>query len=283
MMFNIEIGKKYNKLTVLEFSCTKIRKVKNENRKEHYYKCQCDCGKIKDIVSWRITGGYTQSCGCMRNYSKKGIKKEKKFYKQNNKKYLYDLYYKEGQKYTLQKDKKAYTVWMAILSKCYRNNKFCYKNVEICEEWWDFQNFAKWYYNNYYQLGNESMDINKNILVKNNKIYGPKFCMFVPQSLTTLLNNRKQNRGNTPIGMSKFIYKRKIHEGESIWYSVRFRKKNKMTSFGSYYDPETAFQVYKTEKEKYIKEVADEYAKKYSQFPKKLYDALYRYKIEMED
>ena len=45
---------------------------------------------------------------------------------------------------------------------------------------------------------------------------------------------------------------------------------------------EEAFQYYKTFKENYIKQVADDY---YSQglIPKKLYDAMYRYEVEITD
>ena len=41
-----------------------------------------------------------------------------------------------------------------------------------------------------------------------------------------------------------------------------------------------AFLCYKTEKEKYIKEVADEF-KPY--IPQKLYEAMYNYKVEITD
>ena len=43
---------------------------------------------------------------------------------------------------------------------------------------------------------------------------------------------------------------------------------------------EEAFKSYKTFKEKYIKQVADEYKDK---IPKKLYDAMYRYEVEITD
>jgi hypothetical protein len=47
-----------------------------------------------------------------------------------------------------------------------------------------------------------------------------------------------------------------------------------------YDTPEEAFHAYKTAKEAYIKQVADEYKDK---IPKKLYDALYAYTIEITD
>lgn len=44
-----------------------------------------------------------------------------------------------------------------------------------------------------------------------------------------------------------------------------------------------AFNIYKSSKEKVIKEVADYYKNKYPKFPKKLYDALYAYEVEITD
>ena len=55
---------------------------------------------------------------------------------------------------------------------------------------------------------------------------------------------------------------------------------NKNKSVGSFDTPEEAFQAYKTEKENYIKEVADKYKNLISQ---KVYQSLYNYQIEITD
>ena len=57
-------------------------------------------------------------------------------------------------------------------------------------------------------------------------------------------------------------------------------KKFKKVYLGSYNTPEEAFNVYKEFKERYIKEVADYYKE---QIPQKLYDAMYRYEVEITD
>lgn len=56
--------------------------------------------------------------------------------------------------------------------------------------------------------------------------------------------------------------------------------KGKRVSLGYYNNIEEAFQTYKNFKEKYIKEIADEYK---NLIPNKLYKALYNYKIEIND
>ena len=47
--------------------------------------------------------------------------------------------------------------------------------------------------------------------------------------------------------------------------------------------PEEAFHAYKTEKEKYIKEIANYYKEKYDNFPIVAYNALCDYKVEITD
>lgn len=53
------VGKKYGKLTVIEFLGT------NDYGK-HLYKCKCDCGNIVNVVGAHLKTGNTNSCGCIR-------------------------------------------------------------------------------------------------------------------------------------------------------------------------------------------------------------------------
>lgn len=54
----IQIGDKFNRLTVVEFL--------GKNKQNVYlWKCICDCGKIKNIITSNLTGGRTKSCGCL--------------------------------------------------------------------------------------------------------------------------------------------------------------------------------------------------------------------------
>jgi hypothetical protein len=41
-----------------------------------------------------------------------------------------------------------------------------YKDVKICEEWYNFQNFAEWFENNYNPETMQSWQLDKDILVK---------------------------------------------------------------------------------------------------------------------
>lgn len=173
---------------------------------------------------------------------------------------------------------KIYNEWLHMLKRCYSEkvqNKYpTYKGCSVCKEWHNFQNFAEWYEENYYEIEGQRMEIDKDILCKGNKMYSPSNCIFVPKRINSLLINCKNARGNLPIGVTyhnnKFYARCCILDGN----------KGKRVSLGYYNTPEEAFQVYKNFKEKYIKEIADEYK---NLIPNKLYKALYNYKIEIND
>ena len=187
-------------------------------------------------------------------------------------------YYGEG-KYVAKINEKhtpQYKAWNDMMIRAYSNklkNKFeTYKEVKACEEWHNFQNFAKWYDENIYHVKSERMHLDKDILVKGNKIYSPDTCIFVPQRINSLFIKCNKERRRYPIGVS--YYKR------SNKYAVDLNKDGKSVRLGYYATPEEGFYVYKKAKEDYIKQVADEY-KPY--IPKILYDALYKYKVDISD
>lgn len=169
-----------------------------------------------------------------------------------------------------------YSHWKDVLRRCYSKEyhlkKPTYYGCSVYEEWHNFQNFAKWFDENYYTVDNELMHIDKDILQKGNKIYSPETCIFVPQTINLLFVKCDKSRGEYPIGVS-WITRDKV-------FRSYFCKNGKNVYVWSYNTSEEAFQKYKVAKEKYIKEVADEYRNK---IPKKLYEAMYRYEVEIDD
>lgn len=62
-----EIGKKYGRLTVLEFDQQRTnQEYKNGHYYGAYYKCQCECGNIKTYGIRTLKNGHTKSCGCLK-------------------------------------------------------------------------------------------------------------------------------------------------------------------------------------------------------------------------
>ena len=87
-----------------------------------------------------------------------------------------------------------------MLRRCYDeklHKKYpTYIDCKVCEEWLNFQNFAKWYYNNYYEIENEKICLDKDILHKGNKIYSPDNCVFVPNNINVLFVKSDKSRGD---------------------------------------------------------------------------------------
>lgn len=188
-------------------------------------------------------------------------------------------YIGEGIYKSIYKNKKTkiYQVWQSMLQRCYDNKLqekyISYVDCTVCDEWHNFQNFAEWFEENYYEIENEIMQLDKDILIKGNKIYSPDTCIFVPQSINELFTKRKNHRGKYPIGVrcdkktKKFVSQ--CHTGK------------KSQEYLGFFNTELeAFKAYKEFKESYIKQVADEYKEK---IPEKLYNAMYNYKVEIDD
>lgn len=171
---------------------------------------------------------------------------------------------------------KEYLCWTSILSRCYNpelhKTRSSYEDCLMCEEWLNFQNFSEWFNRNYYTVGEFKMEIDKDILVKGNKIYSSETCIFVPQFINSLFTKSNKTRGQYPIGVTfnksqqKFIAQINI---ESV--------KKQVGIFDNELD---AFYTYKKAKEDYIKSVAEKYK---DQIPEKLYLAMLKYEVEIDD
>jgi hypothetical protein len=176
---------------------------------------------------------------------------------------------------------KEYQTWQDILKRCYspkyHEKRPTYVGCIMCEEWIYFQDYAEWHNENYYSIPNgESLAIDKDILYKGNKIYSPETCIFVPESINNLLTKSNGSRGKYPIGVSynkrdkKFISQCKLF--------------GKQIHLGYYSTPEEAHQVYKNYKEKIIITTLERYKGIIPEdIYQKLYSALKKYKVEMED
>lgn len=177
------------------------------------------------------------------------------------------------------KHKTSYKYWQYMISRCfseeYQTKQPTYKDCELCEEWLCYENFEKWFNENYYEVENTvRMELDKDILFKGNKIYSPNTCVFVPKEINVLFTKRQNHRGKLPIGVKEHIQKNKIR------YEARCNYQGKSNYIGIYDTIQEAFDAYKNFKEKCLKEVAEEYKDK---IPHNLYLALNNYNVEITD
>ena len=71
---------------------------------------------------------------------------------------------------------KCYNTWHDMLRRCYSDGYQTYKDCSVCDEWKFYSVFREWFYDNYYKVDDEEMNLDKDLLVKNNKIYCPEKC-----------------------------------------------------------------------------------------------------------
>lgn len=117
------IGRKYGRLTVLEFDGLRIY----SGRRRSFYKCRCDCGIISSIVGSSLKTGHTTSCGCLRE--ERALK----------------AVTKHGHTYN-SRHSRTYNSWVAMHSRCERKSHEAYpryggRGITVCARWSGFANF----------------------------------------------------------------------------------------------------------------------------------------------
>ena len=191
---------------------------------------------------------------------------------------IYGVGYLGEGKYNLKNYRTIYDVWNGMLERCYDpytiNKHITYKDCYVCKEWHNFQNFAQWWEENVYNCNNERMELDKDILIKGNKVYSPETCLIVPKRINQLFVKSDASRGNFPIGVSFTSDKTKLETRCCTLKGSKYLGRFPINK------PFQAFTAYKNFKENYIKKVADEYK---SLIPTKLYEALYKYEVEIND
>lgn len=175
---------------------------------------------------------------------------------------------------------KEYQAWGNIIDRCF-NKKIkekcpTYQNVVCCDEWLLFENFYEWLHSqeNFDKWGDKRWEIDKDILVKGNKVYSPETCCLVPQNVNSLFINKSNYRGDLPIGVKR--------SGKSFMARCSNPITCKREYLGSYSTPLYAFQAYKKYKEDLIRQIAQiEYNK--GNITEKCYNAMIQYQVEITD
>lgn len=176
---------------------------------------------------------------------------------------------------------KEYNVWKMMLIRCfdetYKNKHPTYKNAICCEEWLLYENFYEWLHGqpNFDKwLNNSGWNIDKDIIIKRNKVYSPETCCLVPNNVNKLFVKNDTNRGHYLIGVSK------TKNGYGAYCHNPLT--NKQEFLGYHSTNEKAFSAYKVRKEDIIKQVAKiEYDK--GNITGQCYEAMINYIVEIDD
>lgn len=170
----------------------------------------------------------------------------------------------------------AYTCWLNMIKRCYDKKIQCkhptYTQCTVCDQWHCYTEFEKWFNKNYVQ----GWCLDKDILIKGNKIYSPYTCCFVPNEINALFTKRQRHRGNTPIGVIYCKPQRRFKE----CYKAVICKGNTKVHLGCFSTAEKAFNAYKIAKEEWIKDIANKWKDK---LDPRVYAAMCNYQVEMTD
>lgn len=176
---------------------------------------------------------------------------------------------------------KEYNLWQALLSRCYCD-KFhvkcpTYKDCSVSDNFKYYPYFKEWCNN---QIGFNVLDdkgnhfeLDKDLLIKGNKVYSEDTCCFIPREINVALIYNQTKKGNLPIGVSyskvnnKFVVYVKKGEGSREY-------------LGYFEDASVAFLAYKASKEAYLKELAKKWKDK---IDPRVYEALIGWEINIDD
>lgn len=86
-----------------------------------------------------------------------------------------------------------YMKWTKMMNRCYgtstHKNQPKYIGCAVVEEWKRFSNFKKWMESQDW----EGKDLDKDLLIEDNKVYGPETCVFIENNLNVFINTKSNS------------------------------------------------------------------------------------------
>lgn len=182
-------------------------------------------------------------------------------------------------KYKLQDSKGVATrctnMWRNMLKRCYNQSSLSanpsYIGCTVHPDWHNYQVFSEWYYTQ--EFKGKGYQLDKDILVRGNKVYSPDTCAIIPEDINLLLFKKENNRGLYMLGVEHRV------DGRDLCYMSRMTKNNKACHLGSFATELEAHQAYVIAKEAYVKEVAEKYK---NSMDRKVYHALMNWRVNCE-
>ena len=171
---------------------------------------------------------------------------------------------------------KEYVLWVHMLQRCYsdvyKKQKPTYKDCEVSENFKSYEYFYEWC-NKQIGFGNDGWHLDKDLLIKGNKVYDENTCIFIPSEINLVLVKRTALRGEYLIGVS-------WHKKGKSFVAQISKNKGKQEKLGCFNTEIEAFNAYKWVKENYLKELANKWK---SQIDIRAYEALMKYTVNITD
>lgn len=134
-----------------------------------------------------------------------------------------------------------YRKWRCMIVRCYSHkyqSKYpTYIGCSVVKDWLTFSNFKRWMESQDWK----DKDLDKDLLIPDNKIYGPDACLFVTSKINRLLTDHAEKRGNYAQGVS---WNKKV--GKFKAECKVDGKKKYLGCFENEYDAESAYLIFKS-------------------------------------
>ena len=118
-----------------------------------------------------------------------------------------------GNKYPTKingRNTKEYVLWTSMLQRCYSDtHKKKYPTYEVCEVSDNFKSYEYFYEWCHKQIGfgnngnGNPFQLDKDLLIKGNKVYSEDSCVFLPQEINSVLTKSTATRGGCLIGVNR--------------------------------------------------------------------------------
>ena len=171
---------------------------------------------------------------------------------------------------------KEYVLWCHMFERCYSDTykkKYpTYKGCEVSNNFKSYEYFYEWC-NEQVGFNNEGWHLDKDLLVKGNKVYSENTCVFIPSEINQILTKRESLRGTHLIGVNW------CKRGKAFKATVN-KNKGKQEHLGYFNTEIEAFNSYKQAKEAFIKEQANKWK---DNIDPRAYKALMNYEVSIDD
>ena len=171
---------------------------------------------------------------------------------------------------------KEYMLWKSMLQRCYsdayQKKRPTYEGCKVSDNFLYYEYFYEWCHK---QIGfnNKDWQMDKDLLIKGNKVYSEDSCIFLPREINQLLVKCTASRGKYLIGVCWCNTKKA--------FVARVSKNKGKQEFLGYFNTEIeAFKAYKQAKESFVKEQAKKWK---SQIDDRAYEALMNYTVNIND
>ena len=171
---------------------------------------------------------------------------------------------------------KEYMLWKDMLTRCYsdtyKKKNPTYIDCKVSDGFLYYEYFYEWCHN---QIGfsNQGWQLDKDLLVKGNKVYSESTCVFIPREINQVLTKCTASRGEQLIGVY-WCNTNKAFKAQVC------KSKGKQKNLGFFKTEIEAFNAYKQAKESFIKEQANKWKDKIDE---RAYLALINYEVHIDD